>query len=69
MDYREDWDLSTIPLEVWRSENGRRIKLPAPRARVLLPCVQCGTLLSAVERRQPCPHCTARQPRPKSTKN
>jgi rubrerythrin len=61
--YNPKWDLSTIPDDVWRTEYARRIKPPAPRARIEMPCVQCGALLSARERRKPCPRCSARQPR------
>jgi hypothetical protein len=32
--YRSQWDLSTIPDDLLRTEFGRRIKPPAPRARV-----------------------------------
>jgi rubrerythrin len=63
MQYNSKWDLSTIPDDLLRSEFGRRIKPPAPRARVELPCVQCATPLSARERRKRCPKCGSRQPR------
>jgi len=62
-EYHPSWDLSTIPDEFIRAEHGRRIKPPAPRARIELPCVQCGHPLSARERRKPCPECASRQPR------
>ena len=67
MQYSIKWDLSTIPDDLLRSEYGKRIKPPAPRARVELPCVQCAHPLSARERRKPCPKCGSRQPRESST--
>ena len=67
MKYTDQWDLSTIPDDLIRAEFGRRIKPPAPRARIELPCVQCGHPLSARERRKLCPHCGSRQPRESST--
>ena len=67
MRYSPAWDLSTIPDAALHSEFGRRIKPPAPRARVELPCIQCARPLSARERRKPCPKCGSRQPRESST--
>ncbi len=63
MHYTPDWDLSTIPADAWASENARRIKPPAPRPRVEVPCIGCGVMLSARERRKPCPHCGVRPTR------
>jgi hypothetical protein len=63
MKYSPKWDLSTIPDDAWRTEFARRIKPPAPRARILKPCASCGVELSARERRKACMACGARQPR------
>jgi DNA-directed RNA polymerase subunit RPC12/RpoP len=58
-------DLTSATGEELLSEVGRRnrAKITAPRARIERPCVQCAAPLSAGERRKPCPHCGARQPR------
>lgn len=63
MEYRDTWDLSTIPDEVWRSENGRRSRALAPRAPniKLEPCKHCKAQLTARERRKPCKKCGKRQ--------
>jgi hypothetical protein len=45
--FSSTWDLSTIPDDLLRAEFGRRIKTPAPRARVELPCIQCAHPISA----------------------
>jgi hypothetical protein len=57
MDYRQSWDLSTIPNDVWASENGRRTRPAQPRKPVLKPCKGCGTELTAQERRKACKIC------------
>ncbi|HVJ09249.1 MAG TPA: hypothetical protein VM554_12785 [Acidisarcina sp.] len=60
MKYTPEWDLTTIPDALIRAEFAKRI----PRKpRNLVPCVGCLAPLSARERRKPCPHCGARNPR------
>jgi hypothetical protein len=69
VNYTSDWDLATIPRQLLRAEYARAIRPPSPRARKEAPCIGCLKLLSARERRKPCLHCGARQPRkPKETK-
>lgn len=62
MEYRETWDLSTIPDSEWNRENGRRNRAKAPAVTNinLKPCAGCGTALSTTQRRQPCPKCGTR---------
>ena len=61
--YRETWDLSTIPDDVWASEHGRRNRLKGPRAPNLKlePCKHCLEPLSARQRRRACIKCGKRQ--------
>lgn len=61
--YARNWDLSTIPDDVWASEHGRRNRAKAPDATniKLQPCIHCTELLTARERRKACPHCGKRQ--------
>lgn len=67
MNYRETWDLSTIPDKEFRSEIGRRtsvlrgIAFPRGTNVKLKPCKHCGELLTARERRKVCKHCGERQ--------
>ena len=64
--YQTHWDLSTVPVDKWASENGRRQRAKAPaRTYVkLAPCKGCKYLLTAVERRLPrCPYCDIKQKR------
>lgn len=70
MEYRETWDLSTIPDDIWASEHGRRQRLKGPRATYikLSPCPgpKCGKELTATQRRLPaCPYCGHKQRRVK----
>lgn len=55
----DTWDLSTIPDEVWASEQGKRSRAKAPRATnvKLEPCKYCGESLTARERRRACKTC------------
>lgn len=57
--YHQGWDLSTIPANVWASEQGKRSRAKAPRATnvKLEPCKHCGEPLNARERRRSCKHC------------
>ena len=59
MSYVPSWDLSTIPDEVWASEQGRRSRAKAPRVTnvKLEPCKHCGEPLTARERRRACKTC------------
>lgn len=66
MEYRDTWDLSTIPADVFASEHGRRQRAKAPRVTYskLLPCPGCLTRLTATQRRLPaCPECSRKQRR------
>lgn len=66
MRYNSNWDLSTIPDDEFRSENGRRQRAKAPAATNvnLQKCANgCGTELNATQRRKPCPKCGYTHPR------
>lgn len=68
MEYRDTWDLSTIPADVWASEHGRRQRAKGPRVTyaVMLPCLNraCKKQLTATQRRLPaCPYCGWKQKR------
>lgn len=54
--YQPEWDLSTIPDQVFKSEAARRSRPRAPN-QVLKDCAKCGTPLNATERRKACPQC------------
>lgn len=60
---REFWNLDLIPTDALRAELNRRIARSTPKPKSLAPCVGCQAPLSARERRKPCPHCGARNPR------
>lgn len=57
--YQPDWDLTSIPDDVFQSERGRRnrMKQGLPPNLKLKPCKGCQALLSATQRRQRCPDC------------
>lgn len=55
--------LAAVPTDVLRAEINRRTAREHPKPKSLAPCVGCHAPLSARERRQPCPHCGARNPR------
>lgn len=68
MDYRETWDLTTIPDDLWNRENGRRQRAKGPRVTYvkLEPCPgpKCRAQLTATQRRLPsCPECGRKQRR------
>lgn len=68
MQYRDTWDLSTIPDDLWASEHGRRQRAKAPAATniKLEPCPgpKCRAQLTATQRRLPaCPECGRKQQR------
>lgn len=68
MEYRETWDLSSIPADVWASEHGRRQRAKGPRVTYakLEPCLNraCKAQLNATQRRLPaCPECGRKQQR------
>lgn len=69
MDYKEYWDLSTIPTDKFKSEYARRTRALAPHAPNinLQPCEgkngKCGEMLTATQRRKPCPLCGYTHPR------
>jgi len=64
-DYKPNWDLTTVPTPEWNAENGRRARLKAPRITNVnyQPCEECGTPLTAKQRRKPCPKCEHVHPR------
>ena len=59
----ENDNLSSIPTPILRTEINRRLAATSPKPKSLAPCVGCQAPLSARERRKPCPHCGARNPR------
>lgn len=68
MEYRDTWELSSIPDDIWASEHGRRQRAKAPRVTNvnLKPCVnpKCRAQLTATERRfTHCPKCGVKQRR------
>jgi hypothetical protein len=67
VDYRETWDLSTIPDDVLTRERNRRIsaqrEMP-PRAKVMRPCPWCGWRFGARDLRKHVPVCS-KSPRAK----
>lgn len=66
MEYRDTWELHTIPDEIWASEHGRRQRAKAPRVTNvnLKPCAKCRAPLTATERRfTHCPKCGVKQKR------
>jgi hypothetical protein len=48
---------------VIRAELNRDLAARNPKPKSLAPCMGCRAPLSARERRKPCPHCGARNPR------
>lgn len=65
MDYRDTWDLTTVPEPEWNREHGRRTRAkgPAVTNQKLKGCKQCGTMLNSTERRKPCTNCGFVHPR------
>ena len=63
--YKPTWDLSTIPEDAFNAERGRRHRAKGPRVTNVnyQPCEKCSKLLTATERRKPCPYCGYRHPR------
>ena len=59
----ETVDLTQIDTPTLRAEVNRRTAKEHPQAKVMRPCVGCGAMLGARERRKPCPKCGARNPR------
>ena len=60
MNYSPEWDLSTIPDAVWKSENGRRssaMRVNPGRNPVLRECEFCGLPFSGREMRKHIPQC------------
>ena len=55
--------LDALGTEILRAELNRRLAKSSPKPKNLAPCVECRAPLSARERRIPCPHCGARNPR------
>jgi hypothetical protein len=57
MDWTPDWNLSSIPENLWKSEHGRRQVAKRKRhGRVkLAACPHCGKMVNARVRRYPCP--------------
>jgi hypothetical protein len=55
--------LKPMPMPVIRAEVNRRLSAEHPQPRKLEPCVGCGVMLGARERRKACPNCGARNPR------
>ena len=50
MDYSDDWDLSTIPKEIfYREMQRRRATAPRPGRRVSRPCPYCKEPFATVE--------------------
>lgn len=62
MKYSTKWDLSSIPTALLGAELRRR---SPNKPKSLVPCInpKCKAPLGARERRQPCPHCGAKNPR------
>ena len=56
-------DLARVSTPLLQTELNRRIAAKTPKPKSLAPCVGCQAPLSARERRKPCPHCGARNPR------
>ena len=67
MEYRDTWDLKTIPEDVWASEHGRRNRAKQthlPKPPKLKLCEGCRkVMLNATQRRKPCPGCGYVHPR------
>ena len=55
--------LEKIETPKLRAEVNRRLVRDSPKPKKMLPCIGCGAMLSACERRKPCPNCGARNPR------
>ena len=55
--------LELIPTAVIRAEVNRRTARETPKPKTKRPCVGCGAMLGARERRLPCPQCGKRNPR------
>jgi hypothetical protein len=50
MDYSDDWDLSTIPKDVfYREAHRRRSTAPRPGRRVSRPCPYCKEMFATAE--------------------
>lgn len=57
-DYREDWDLTTIPKEVfYREVRRRQVTAPRPGRRILRPCPHCGAMFPTRELKDHKPLC------------
>lgn len=60
MDYRETWNLSSIPEEKFVQERNRRVaakRKKPPRAKVLKPCPKCGKEFGVRDMRKHIPGC------------
>ena len=55
--------LELMPTAVIRAEVNRRTARESPKPKIKRPCVGCGVMLGARERRLPCLQCGARNPR------
>ena len=55
--------LAPMPTPVIRAEVNRRTAREHPQPRKLEPCVGCGAMLGARERRLPCVNCGKKNPR------
>lgn len=65
MKYSHLWDLSTIPQDLFKQEEGRRRRACGPAAtnQKLQLCANCRSVeLNATQRRKPCPGCGYRHP-------
>lgn len=57
-------DLDEMPLrDLLTHAAKRRVAEGRSKPKDLAPCLNCGRLLGARERRKPCPECQARNPR------
>ncbi len=61
--YSKNWDLSTIPADIWASESGRRRRAMGPAVTNVRfsPCRGCTVMLTSREQRKACPHCGVSQ--------
>jgi hypothetical protein len=60
MEYRDSWDLSTIPDELLTAERNRRVsaqRKEPPTPKILRPCPKCGKPFGARELRIHKPRC------------
>lgn len=55
--------LELIPTAVIRAEVNRRVSRDNPKPKSKRPCVVCGAMLGARERRKACAYCGKRNPR------